>query len=41
MNNLVGKKAVYDVHYVAFDIIVENPFKLKQRNKELIQENLE
>lgn len=27
MNNLVGLKKHYDVHYLAFDIIIENPFK--------------
>ncbi len=27
MNNLVGQKNPYDVHYLAFDIVVENPFK--------------
>jgi len=26
---------------LAFDVIVENPFKLKQRNKDRISENLE
>lgn len=28
MNNLVGLKNTYDVHYLAFDIVIENPFKL-------------
>ncbi|MCC6691617.1 MAG: DUF2490 domain-containing protein, partial [Bacteroidia bacterium] len=31
MNNLVGQQKFYDVHYLAFDIMLENPFKLKQR----------
>ncbi len=41
MNNLVGNKNPYCGHYLAFDVIVENPFKLKQRNKDRISENLE
>jgi hypothetical protein len=41
MNNLVGQKNPYDVHYLAFDIVIENPFKLQQRNKNNINENLE
>jgi hypothetical protein len=41
MNNLVGTKNNYDVHYLAVDIIIENPFKLCQRTKENIKENLE
>ncbi len=27
MNNLVGSKNVFDVHYLAFDVIIKNPFK--------------
>ena len=41
MNNLVGQKNPYDVHYLAFDIVIENPFKLQQRNKDNIKENFE
>ncbi len=41
MNNLVGLTKTYDVHYLAFDIVIENPFKLRQRTKESINENLE
>jgi hypothetical protein len=41
MNNLVGIKQNYLVNYFAFDIIWENPFKLKQRKKESITENFE
>lgn len=41
MNNLVGNKKVYTAHYLAFDIILENPFKLQQRNKDSIKENYE
>jgi hypothetical protein len=26
MNNLVGAKKPYDVHYIALDIVIENPF---------------
>jgi len=31
MNNLMGNKNPYSVHYLAADIIIENPFKLKKR----------
>lgn len=41
MNNLVGIKQNYTVNYFAFDVIWENPFKLKQRKKENITENFE
>ena len=41
MHNLVGFRNNFDVHYIAFDIIIENPFKLMKRNKEKIIENLE
>jgi hypothetical protein len=41
MNNLVGNKTTYDVHYLAFDIVLENPFRLRQRKKDNINENLE
>lgn len=41
MNNLIGQKNPYDVHYLAFDIVIENPFKLQQRNKDNIKENFE
>lgn len=41
MNNLVGNKIVFDVHYLAFDIIIENPFKLTQRTKDVIMDNFE
>ncbi len=41
MNNLVGVKDSYNVHYLAFDIVIENPFKLQQRRKESIRENFE
>lgn len=42
MNNLVGNKTIADVHYLAFDIIIENPFKLTKREKDLlIIDNLE
>lgn len=41
MNNLVGNKQTYDVNYLAFDIVWENPFKLKQRKKDNINENFE
>lgn len=30
MNNLVGTKSPYDVHYFAFDVIWENPFRRKK-----------
>lgn len=33
MNNLIGQKNPHDAHYVAFDIVIKNPFKLHQRNK--------
>lgn len=33
MNNLVGYKKIYYVHCIAFDIIIENPFKLKTNEK--------
>lgn len=41
INNLVGYKNPYDVHYLAFDIVVENPFRLRQRPKDVINENFE
>ena len=41
MNNLVGQKNPYDVHYLAFDIVIENPFKLRERPKDNIKENFE
>lgn len=41
MNNLLGAKKAHSVHYLAFDIIIENPFKLQKRSKENIYENLE
>lgn len=41
MNNLVGNQKVYTAHYLAFDIILENPFKLQQRSKDSIKENYE
>ncbi|MCB9188140.1 MAG: DUF2490 domain-containing protein [Flavobacteriales bacterium] len=41
MNNLVGNKTTFDAHYLAFDIIVENPFNLRQRTKNKINENFE
>ncbi len=34
MNNLVGQKSRYDVHYLAVDIVIENPFRL-QHEKEM------
>ncbi len=39
MNNLIGNKNPYSVHYLAADIIIENPFKLKKRPKDSIYEN--
>lgn len=41
MNNLVGTKTPTTNHSFGFDIIIENPFKLRQRSKENIYENLE
>jgi hypothetical protein len=41
MHDLVGYRQPFSVHYLAFDIIIENPFKLRQRAKESIDENLE
>lgn len=41
MMNLVGNTKPYVVHYLAFDVIIENPFKLIHREKEKIQENYE
>lgn len=41
MNNLVGQENPYDVHYFAFDIVIENPFKLQQRSNENVKENFE
>lgn len=41
MYDLVGKDNPYDVHYLAFDIIITNPFKLQHRVKENIKENFE
>jgi len=41
MNNLIGVKNPCDVHYLAFDIVIENPFKLQKRSKENIKENFE
>lgn len=38
MNNLVGKKKLYDVHYIAFDLVIENPFKIHHRKKEARKE---
>jgi hypothetical protein len=32
MNNLVGQKNPYDVHYLAFDIVIKNPFQLHRRD---------
>ncbi len=41
MYDLVGSKNVYDVHYLAFDVVLENIFKLRKRDKEAINENFE
>jgi len=41
MNDLLGHTAAHPVSYIAFDIIWENPFKLTQRKKEKITENVE
>lgn len=41
MNNIVGQKSLYDSHYIAFDIVIENPFKLRLRSKESINDNFE
>lgn len=32
MNNLLGNQSPYSVHYLAFDIIVKNPFNAKQKH---------
>ena len=39
MNNLVGLKKSYAAHFLAFDVVIENPFKLQQRKKDDIKEN--
>jgi len=41
MNNLIGRKNPYNVHYIAFDIVIENPFKFQKRSKKNIKENFE
>ncbi len=41
MADLIGYQHPYNVNYVAFDVIIENPFKLKKRLKENIYENYE
>lgn len=41
MNNLVGKHQPYDVHYLALDVVLENPFRLRMRAKDNIPENFE
>ena len=41
MYNLVGAQNPYGVHYLAFDIIVENPFRLLRHAKNEANENLE
>lgn len=27
MNNLIGQKKIYNAHYLAFDVVIKNPFK--------------
>ncbi len=41
MNNLVSGETTYDAHYLAFDIIIENPFNLARRTKQEIIETFE
>ena len=41
MLNLVGKEMPFAVHFLAFDLIIENPFQLRKRSKNAIVENLE
>ncbi|MFN8415532.1 MAG: hypothetical protein U0U66_04290 [Cytophagaceae bacterium] len=41
MNNLVGAEDMYIAHYLAIDVIIENPWSLKNRSKSKIVENLE
>lgn len=40
MNNLLGNKMLYSVSYLAFDIVLENPFQML-RTKDSISENPE
>ncbi len=41
MNNLVGYKNPYKVHYLAFDIVIESPFNVQRHSKGNIKENFE
>lgn len=41
MLNLVGRESPFGVHFLAFDVILENPFQLRKRPKNAIVENLE
>lgn len=41
MHNLVGVKNPFSVHYLAIDVVLENPFKLKKRDKRSVIENYE